>query len=93
MIDLARRHYYATRGPETRQAGFVSVGNPASGIAVRSMARFSRTKGVQSSASANLARHLGRSERSRVALRRQVRERGGELCEFCRIPESMTDAT
>jgi len=25
-----------------------------------------------------------------VALRRHVRERAGELCEYCRIPESMT---
>jgi len=24
------------------------------------------------------------------ALRRQVRERAGECCEYCRIPESMT---
>jgi hypothetical protein len=26
MIGRARRHSYATRGPETRQAGFISCG-------------------------------------------------------------------
>jgi hypothetical protein len=39
MIGRARRHSYATRGPETRQAGFISFCRPTSVNPLRKTSR------------------------------------------------------